>query len=313
MNHLQVESSYRHRILSKLALVATLALAGCGGGDETAPPSAQGEAKASVSEGVSSDFRTMMDTRESIAESGFDDPACMNWDTYAAQDVYFWRADIKPLDLLREPDGNGYGVSKSPWWVDPNHIAPGAGYLNLVAISYYEGFFGYDAEVMSLVSGKPLDLRNATVKVRWRAPTLAIGPDSKLVFWFQTRAFDPFYEDQRFVNYALTGHPLVPKSGDETWLETEFTLTSDAGIWTCLGSSDTRTDTYGCAGSVDEALATFEADLGFVILSPDEGSAMSSTGAVEFDAISIDVPFRNRTTHVMTTRYMDTESKVCSR
>jgi hypothetical protein len=156
-------------------------------------------------------------------------------------------------------------------------------------------------------------LRDATVTGRWRAPTLATPPDSKLVLWFQTRAFDPVYESLRYVNYALTGQPLEVRSGDSSWQVAELALTADPEKWTCLGSNDSRTDLYGCATSIDNALATFEADLGFVILSPDEGSSMSSTGAVEFDSISMLIPPSNRMTHARTLRYMDTELTECLR
>lgn len=275
--------------LAALCLISGAALIGCGGGDH-AP----------------------VDNRVTVSKSEFDSSACMHWETYGAKDGNYSVFDIKPLDLLTETNGNGYAVSSAPWWVDPNHAPPGAGYLNLVAVGYYEGWRGESGEVQALSSGKPLDLRNADVSVRWRAPTLALAPNSKLVFWFQTRAFDPVTAQIRYVNYALTGQPLVAKKDDATWQTVNLKLRTDPTQWTCLGSSTSRAATYGCARSIDEALANFEADLGFVIVSPDESSSQGNTGAVEFDAFSMLIPPENLDTHANTVSYLNTESNTCN-
>jgi hypothetical protein len=109
----------------------------------------------------------------------------------------------------------------------------------------------------------------------------------------------------------MTGQPLPVVSGDFSWQEVELLLRPDPENWTCLGSSDDRDSLYGCAGTVREALTRFETDLGFVILSPDEGSAMSSTGAVEIDDISMTVPTTNKKTHAKTRAYLDIEPNIC--
>lgn len=295
------------RRLSVLQLIAVFALAGCGidkdaGIDESVPITQSVEIA-----------RDVQDVRVRMINTSFDDEPCSLWTTYAARDGDFSLAEIKPLDIGIEPDGNGYAISSSPWWIDPNHAFPGAGYLNLIAVAYYEGWFGVDGAVRNfhLGNGKPLDMSNALVKVRYRAPMLTLAPESTLVFWFQTRALDPVSDAFEYVNYALTSQPLPIVAGDFSWQEVELLLSSDSESWTCLGSNDDRDDVYGCAGTVRDALTRFETDLGLVILSPDEGSAMSSTGAVEIDHISMLVPTLNKVTHAKTMAYLDIEPNTC--
>lgn len=290
----QSESESRRSRRKEFVLVALLGLAGCDG-DGSDQQKTNG-------------VRVMGDVRIPVAENAFDQPGCMHWHTYGSIGGI---ADIKPLELAHEPDGNGYAISSAPWWVDPNHGPPGAGFLNLIAIAYYDGWSGIDAEVRAPSEGRPLDLRNMAIRLRWRAPTLSIAPESKLVFWFQTRAIDPTHGNATYVNYAFTGSPLQAMPGNPAWQETEIRLRSRPELWTCLGSSLARADTYGCARNIDEALSNFEADLGFVILSPDEGSALSSTGAVEFDSITMLLPPANLRTHRDTVPYLDTVPTLC--
>ena len=58
-------------------------------------------------------------------------------------------------------------VLQSPWWLDPNHAPPGAGYLSLLTWVYLDGEPGSSTHGMSKI-----DLRDATLRVAIRAQDL---------------------------------------------------------------------------------------------------------------------------------------------
>ena len=284
----------KRRQIARAALrVAAIAvLVGCGGGgdDDEAP---------------------VVDTRVKVSMSGFDNQACMQWQTYRAindtRDVYVG----SPLEVRLDGTGDPYAVSTGPWWNDLNHVTNGSNYANLVAIGYYDGWVDPTAVMSALSPGRPIDLRNADITLQWRAPDLLMAPESKLVFWFQTRSFDPQAQQLRYVNYALTGQALKPRAGDTKWQVATLKLTPDPSQWLCLGSSPTRLDTYGCARSIDEALTNFEVDLGFLIISPALPLSDQPTGAVEFKNISVMLPPENIKTHANSASYLYTGRSAC--
>jgi len=147
---------------------------------------------------------------------------------------------------------------QSPWWLDPNHAPPGAGYLSLLTWIYLDAGPGTSTEHL-----KEIDLRGATLRLAIRIHNLDLK-GGQLVFWFQTAM-----PDGRSVNYVYTGMPLSSRliHPDELNL-IEVELSSDAAVWTCLGSAEDRTDTYGCI-PLAEAISRVDYDFGLIIFPVD--------------------------------------------
>jgi hypothetical protein len=195
----------------------------------------------------------------------------------------------------QEDDGTAYGVSSSPWWIDPNHAPPGVGYLHLVAYAYHENFL--DGGVIEPPQdGRPIDLRNARVTIRWRAPTLRLPEAARFRFWFQTAVTASDGVTRRYVNYMLSARSLVPRGGNE-WQSDTLELSASNRDYRCLGSNPTRTDTYGCGIDAVSALTAWNVDLGFIIVFPEQSQATAVSGSVEIDRITIGIPPGNLDTH----------------
>lgn len=253
-------------------MLAAAALAGCGGGG-----SGGGSENGEVT----------------IYRTGFDGSPSSRWLTQTSDDP----ANCAALPVQVEASGNTYAVSRGPWWTDTNHSSPGLGYLHLVAFAYHRDWSS-DGVVSAGFPGRPIDLRNAEVVVRWRAPTLQLPVDAKLLFWFQTHDPARPRTDPRYVNYVLANQPLTVQPGSGAWRETRLELSTAAGAFRCLGSNADRADTYGCSSDVNEALRSWSIDLGFVILFPDATLAEQIQGSVEFDELSLQIPDGNVDTHV---------------
>lgn len=146
-------------------------------------------------------------------------------------------------------------VLQSPWWLDPNHAPPGAGYLSLLAWVYLDGAPGTSTHGVS-----KMDLRDATLSVSIRAQDLDLK-GSHLHFWFQTTM-----PDGRFANFVYTRSAiestLAPDAHDLEWVEIK--LSSDPSAWTCLGTAGARADLYGCM-DVAIALRAVDNDFGFIL------------------------------------------------
>lgn len=267
----------RHRLSARLAACALLALAACGGGGET-----PGEREGSQGTGY-----------VTIYESDFSEPKAARWFHYP-DDVL---VSPVPLAVHQEADGNHYAVSKGPWWTDPNHAAPGLGYLHLVAFAYHRDFPGF-GEVPDIPTGnRPVDLRNARIDIRWRAHGLEMPDDAQLALWFQKRIPTADPERPRYVNYALVGQALRTDPAADGWQEDTLMLSTAVADYACLGSSPERADTYGCEVAPLDALRDWDTDLGLVILFKEEKMAAEIDGAVELDHLAISVPRANLATH----------------
>jgi hypothetical protein len=153
---------------------------------------------------------------------------------------------------------DGHMLLESPWFHDPNHAPPGAGYLSLLTFVYLRGFGGADTAHLP-----ELDLRNLLLRVSMKSEHLDVKEGS-LYFWFQMLA-----PDGRWVNYAYTARPINVALRDEQFVEIRLRLSSDPASWTCLGASAVRADFYGCIPLV-EAISHVNADFGFVILPVNE-------------------------------------------
>lgn len=252
-----------------LVCVASLALAACGGG-----------------EGQSERQVTVQDTEFAVGEPS-------PWLTYQAVEPI----GCDEISLRAEPSGNSYAISRSPWWIDPNHSAPGLGYLNLVAFAYHHDF-SVDGSIVAPRPGRPLDLRNARVLVRWRSAGLVLPESARLMFWFQTDTAAAGAMPRR-VNYVLSARPLAAVSQAGLWQQDELELGTRSEDYTCLGSNPLRTATYGCDIDPATALRDWNVDLGFVIVFADQSVAQGIQGAIEFDRIMISVPESNIETHAL--------------
>lgn len=241
-----------------------------------------------ASSALSSSCNAQMAT---IYKQSFNDDTEPNWFMYREPAPN----GCTPLDKRKKSSGDGYLVSGAPWWIDPNHAPPGLGYLHLVAIAYHHDWWS-DGEISPPHSGRPIDLRNAELTIRWRSPELKLPPEAQLVFWFQTRT-SASGEGGQFVNYALTNQPLIPKAGSYRWRNTTLRLRPTDKEFQCLGSNEPRKSTYTCLTNVADALRDWNTDLGLVILMPDSSLSQQISGSVEIDSVTLKVPRSNLNTH----------------
>ena len=149
----------------------------------------------------------------------------------------------------------GAFVTRSPWRVDPNHCAPGAGYLHLLAYLYTHADY-YSDEVAAevgvnnfLAEGKDRNLTNARMTVRLRGNVDLKG--AKLTLWVQADVGDTR------PNFALTGQSLTVTPD---WSEQTLLLSDDPAQWTCVGGRHDKQELYGY-GDIRDALLDVNCDL----------------------------------------------------
>ena len=183
-------------------------------------------------------------------------------------------------------------TSASPWWIDPNHKPPGAGYLNIVAFIWMKGYRGG-------VPYRWMDLRDAVLRFSIKTE----GLDTKgghLYFWFQHRyeqgshfwfqnpfAYGLLGSDWKRANLALTRYPVEKSAIPGRWTQITLPLSPHSEDWTNLGSSNERHDSYGSVSPM-QALAKVTTDLGFIILPVDPKDPPK--GVVSLDNIEIGWP-----------------------
>lgn len=156
-------------------------------------------------------------------------------------------------------------VSRSPWWVDPNHAPPGAGYLHLLFVLYMVRALA-DLKEIRRVSwpnrfvegGYPTDLRNAKLHLRIRGEVDLRG--AQLVLLAQSDiSKDPGHPN--WVNQVLSSQPvkITPK-----WSQQTLCLTTDPRKWTPLGGRHDSVGFYG-KGPIEEVLRNMNGDIIFVL------------------------------------------------
>jgi hypothetical protein len=291
------------RVGQALLLVILVA---CGGGGSIEAPETPQEVEPRRFYSYAGDF-------QSDAEPG--------WFTY--QDG---KSVPKALSRRIDADGNGYLVSKGPWWYDPNHTAPGLGYLHLLAFAYHASYELVDVPITpgqpletstgtivyatrspgavgtnaaqsrtsggrGVLSGLPMthaiDLRGGVISLSARARELELPADADIYFWFQ--AFDPSLGggEGRFVNYINVAHPIGRRLSSDRWTSISIPLTANEADWVCLGSNPDRLETYGCSSAAAAALSRFDVDLGFVILVGQQIRPIPISGEVHLDEIRL--------------------------
>ena len=200
---------------------------------------------------------------------------------------------------------NGAFISRSPWRVDPNHCAPGAGYLHLLAYLHTHADY-YSDEIAAevgvnyfLAEGKDRNLTNARMTVRLRGNVDLKG--ANLTLWVQADVGDTR------PNFALTGQSLTVTPD---WSEQTLLLSDDPAQWTCVGGRHDKQELYGY-GDIRDALLDVNCDLILVMFPltvvpigiPVEMKDRLRThrdyepdythlpeGVVEFDTIQIEYP-----------------------
>jgi hypothetical protein len=153
------------------------------------------------------------------------------------------------------PVWDGIAYCFGPWFVDPNHAPPGAGYLHLLMFLHTsaEGVRKEHGGNRFVSEGHSTNLTNAKLTVRLRGlfdlppnpgSTVRRRPGeapmglqgSKLVLLAQAKT------PKTTANMVLTGQPFKVT---RDWSEQTITLAPDPAQWTCLGA---RRDAphYGC-------------------------------------------------------------------
>jgi hypothetical protein len=173
------------------------------------------------------------------------------------------------------PVWDGVAYCFGPWFVDPNHAPPGAGYLHLLMFLITTGkWIRPDHPGNAFVAEhKSTDLRNAVVTLRLRGlfdqPTRSAATTlprpgevtmglqgSQLVLLVQAETAGTT------ANMVLTGQPFRIT---RDWSEQSVRLVPDPAQWTCLGARrDHRS--YGCA-EIAEVLKDVNLDI-ILILFP---------------------------------------------
>ena len=179
-----------------------------------------------------------------------------------------------PLPVATDNDGNAYLSSRGPWWLDPNHTSPGAGFLHLLAIGYAEP----GRQEMSVSS-----LVGLQITVDMRTADLNLPEGAHIRFWFQ--AEDPrLLGSARIVNYALDV-AIEDLLTDGEWTTITLTLSDDDAMWIPLFSNPSRTDTYNQSATIRDALEGRLIDSGFIIMMDNEHPETPVTGEVMLDNI----------------------------
>lgn len=204
---------------------------------------------------------------------------------------------------------DGAAQCYSPWFVDPNHAPPGAGYLHLV-MWIYTAQHWYQPDMPAAArlpyqessfadQGKSTDLRNARLTVRLRGEIDLKGARLMLLAQAQTA--------KTTANFILTGQPIEIT---EDWSEQTIVLANDPSQWTCIGSRQDLVDLYGC-DELNTALSDVNVDLIFVLFPLDIEPACAGItdphglkadvdypvkaeklprGLIQFESVRIDYP-----------------------
>jgi hypothetical protein len=164
---------------------------------------------------------------------------------------FAWKPGVAVPPEIRD----GVFYTRSPWWVDPNHAPPGAGYLHLLAYLHTRAdLVGDDGWPNRFVEeGHSRDLTDARLTVRMRGDVELRGAALTLL----AQAELP----HTTANYVLTGQPFAITPA---WSEQTITLAPDPAQWVCLGAHEERADVYGC-GDIGDVLRDVNVDLILVL------------------------------------------------
>lgn len=178
-----------------------------------------------------------------------------------------WAGHQKALEIE-----NGVAISRSPWWVDPNHAPPGGGYLHLLFALWMDAGLAESNRPIAgdsrfVSGGFPTDFTNARLSVRIRGEVETRG--AKLLLLAQAQV------GKIRVNSVLTAQPI-----DVTpdWSEQTITLAPDDDQWLCIGSRHDLTHHYGYG-----EIADVVKDLNLDIIMVFHGLDMVPAGPIDGD------------------------------
>jgi hypothetical protein len=181
-----------------------------------------------------------------------------------------WLADLhSPL-----PVWDGVAYCHSPWSVDANHAAPGAGYLHVLMYlhTHARSVVASNGVNRFVEGGFSSDLTDAKITARLRGAMSLAGPlcnnqtqapetdlgGVQLFVHVQAHLDGP---PERTANFILTGQPfeITPD-----WSEQTVQLSSDPTQWTSLGTRHDLKGVYG-DGDIAEVLADVNHDIIFLL------------------------------------------------
>lgn len=200
----------------------------------------------------------------------------------------------KPLEIMSDENGVFFARSKGPWWLDANHAPPGLGYLHLLAFAY--SYDWSEDGVIQTSGSETLDLRNATIHIRWRPVDLKLPQGAQIHLWFQTDALGIDPVDSSRVNFLLMDQHLKANPVDSGWQETTLRLNDENSKYACMGSNPAKASLYSCAINASEALRGWNVNLGLVIFFQDPSLSNHIDGALDIQHIEIRVEDRMRLT-----------------
>jgi hypothetical protein len=172
-----------------------------------------------------------------------------------------WVARDAERGLVPVEVRDGAAVSRGPWWVDPNHAPPGAGYLHILFAMHTHFWPEWKAAFDKwgvngfIAGGYPTDFRNARITCRLKGRLEARG--ARLTLLAQAK----LKSSGLWVNQALATQSLVVTPD---WSEQTLTLTPDQRAWTQLGNRHDTTGFYG-PGPINELLGDLNGDILFVL------------------------------------------------
>ena len=215
----------------KIILAASLFLSGCG---YPAPEES----------GPTGKINSGLDVRKTCRETYFE--------SFDKDGGGWLRGRLYPMTIW-----DGVAYSYSPWFLDPWHAPPGAGYLHLLmwihtdarrVHQYYPGYPGNKF----VAQNQSTDFTDAKLTVRLRGEIDLQG--SQMLLLVQAD------NGEMRANYVLTSQPfhITPQ-----WSEQTITLTAKPGQWLCLGARHDRPD-YGCY-DIAEVLRDVNVDIIFVL------------------------------------------------
>jgi hypothetical protein len=176
-------------------------------------------------------------------------------------------AGPKPLEWSK-----GQLTTRSPWWIDYNHAPPGAGYLHMLAVlitgdtAYRESYIDAGGANRFVDGGFSTDFRNARLTLRLKGELEMRG--AGLLVLVQGTI------ERLSSGWLLTGSPFRVTPD---WSEQTVNLTADKSRWTCLGSRQDRTRSYG-VHPLERILENVNANI-MLVLFPLDVAPMGPTAA----------------------------------
>lgn len=212
-------------------------------------------------------------------------------------------------EFVADEDG-GYArivlEAADTFWDDMNHISPGVGLANLLAVVYFDS-----------LGGPVTDVKDARLTYEIRLKDFHLPKGARLFQWLQ--GIDPVQGNGEnvFLNYLNVAEPIDQQLGfgstpirppavdgvaDTGWRTVEVNFTARRGAWVCMGSNSDRTGIpsasseypalYGCAKNAASFLQSGEkVDTGILVVYPGRQSVTARpTGEIHIRRVRFEIP-----------------------